>query len=251
MKTIICKNCDSKFEGTYCPNCSQSINANSRLTIKGIVTDFIDTTFSLDNGFIYTLWNLLKKPGDVARRFIEGKRKQYTNPVKYLFVATAFQALIEYLFMHEEEGVPYKSFSFLSDALNQNMHMWNESLTLNYPILFGIVNLLFWPIPLFFLFRKIKYNYPELIVAMMYFYGTIVILIEVMVIIYNPIANRNISIELVALVGTVYSIFAFLNFYKKREISWRIPRVIFSIIILTLFRMFVCPFFLAWFFPIQ
>lgn len=84
----------------------------------------------------------------------------------------------------------------------------------------------------------------------MYFYGTIVILIEVMVILYNPITNRNIPIELVALLSTVYTIFALLKFYKKGGISWRIPRIIFATIILAIFRMFILPFFLAWFFPI-
>ena len=251
MKTIICKNCDSKFEGIYCPNCSQSIRANSRLTIKSIITDFIDTSFSLDKGFIHTLWKLLKQPGYVARSFIEGKRKQFTNPIKYLFVVTAFQALIEYLFMHKEQGIPFKEFSFLSDSLNQNMHLWNESLTLNYPILFGIVNLLFWPIPLYFLFRKLKYNYSELIIAMMYFYGTIVVLIELMVIIYNPIANKNIPIELVSLLATIYMLYTLLNFYKKGSISWRIPRIILAMGLLFAFRIFLLPFFLAWFFPMQ
>lgn len=251
MKRIICKNCDFPFEGAYCPICAQSIKANDRLTIKNIVSDFFDTVFNFDKGFFYTFWSLLKQPGVVARSFIQGKRKRFTNPVKYLIIATAIQALFEYIFMYEEQGVPFTNYSFLSNSMNQNMHLWNESMTLNYPILFGIINLLFWPIPLYFLFKKLKYNFSELIVSMMYFYGTIVILIELMVMIYTPITKRNIPIELVSLLATIYLTYAFLNFYRKDTISWRIPRIAVVLIILLAFRMFILPFSLAWLFPLN
>ena len=70
----------------------------------------------------------------------------------------AIQALSESIIMFEEQGIPFMSFAFLSDELNQNMHLWNQSLTLDFPILFGIINLLFWPIPFYFLFKKLKHN---------------------------------------------------------------------------------------------
>lgn len=251
LKTIICKNCDYEFNGKYCSNCSQSAKANSRLTFKSTISDFFDTVFNLDKGFIYTFWNLLKQPGFVTRRFINGRRRNFTNPTKYLIIATAIQALGEYLIMFEEQGVPFRVFSFLSAELNQNMHSWNETLTLDYPILFGILNLAVWPIPFYFLFRKLKNNIPELIAVMMYFYGTIVILIQVMALIHNPITGKNIPIELVSLLATVYMLYALFSFYKKGSISWRIPRIIIAMLFLLTFRLFILPFILAYFFPLN
>ena len=249
LETIDCKNCNTQFEGNYCPNCSQSVEGNSRLEYKQIVTDFMDTVFNLDKGFFYTVWNLLKRPGFVAQSFIDGKRKMFTNPVKFFIIATAIQALIEYLFMYKEEGVPYTSFSFLSEGMNQNMHLWNEALTLDYPILAGVVNLLIWPLPLYFLFRKLDYNFTELIASMLYFYGTIVILIEAMVVFYIPIMKKNIPIAFVSLLGTCYMIYSFSSFFRKGSISWRIPRIIISLLCLFVFRMFLFSFLLAWLFP--
>lgn len=247
---MICKNCDFEFNGKYCPNCSQSAKANSRLTFKNITSDFLDTVFNLDKGFIFTFWNLLKQPGFVTRSFIDGKRKNFTNPTKYIILATAIQALGEYLFMFEEQGVPFTKFFFLSSELNENMHLWNETMTLDYPILFGIINLLVWPIPLYFLFKKLKNNIPEIISAMMYFYGTIVILIQVMALVYTPTTGKNLPIELVSFLATIYMLYGLLSFYKKGSISWRIPRIIVAMLFLLVYRLFILPLSLAYFYPI-
>jgi hypothetical protein len=248
---MICKNCDFDFNGKYCPNCSQSAKANSRLTFKNIIGDFLDTVFNLDKGFIYTFWNLLKKPGFVTRSFINGKRKNFTNPAKYLIITTAIQALSEYIIMYEDQGVPFTRFFFLPSEINESMHLWNETLTLNYPILFGIINLMVWPIPLYFLFKKLKNNIPELIATMMYFYGTIVILIQIMAFVYVPTAGKNLPIELVSLLATIYMLYGLMSFYKKGSISWRIPRIIIAMMFLLAFRLFILPFMLAFFFPLN
>ena len=248
---MICKNCDYEFHGKYCPNCSQSVKANSRLTFKNIIADFFDTVFNLDRGFFFTFWNLLKQPVFIIQGFINGKRKRFTNPVKYLIITTAIQALSESIIMFEEQGIPFTSFSFLSNELNQNMHLWNQSLTLDYPILFGIINLLVWPIPFYFLFKKLKHNIPELIAVMIYIYGTVVILIQIMAFIHNPLTGKNMSIELVSFMATVYMIYVLLKFYRRGSISWRIPRIIIAMIFLFVFRMFILPFSLAYFFPLN
>ena len=246
---MICKNCNFEFNGTYCSNCSQSAKANKRLTFKSIIADFLDTVFNLDKGFLYTFWNLLKRPGFVTRSFINGKRKNFTNPTKYLIIATAIQALGEYMFLYEEEGIPFRTFSFLPPELNHSMESWNEILTLDYPIIFGIINLMVWPIPFYFLFKKLKNNLPELIATMMYFYSTIVILIIIITTIHNPIKGKNLPIELVSFVATVYMLYGLFSFYQKGGISWRIPRIIVAMLFLFVFRMFILPFSLAYFFP--
>ena len=251
LKTIICKNCGFEFIGSYCPNCSQSVKANSRLTFKNIIKDFFDTVFNLDKGFFFTFWNLLKQPEFIVQGFISGKRKRFTNPVKYLIIATAIQALSESIIMFKEQGIPFTSFTFLSNELNQNMHLWNQSLTLDYPILFGIINLLFWPIPFYFLFKKLKHNIPELIAVMMYIYGTIVILIQIIAFIHNPLTGKNMPIELVSLLATGYMIYVLLKFYKRGSISWRIPRIIIAMIFLFVFRIFILPFSMAYLFPLN
>ena len=251
MKTIICKNCDSQFDGTYCPNCAQSIKANSRLTFKSIISDFFDNIFNLDKGFFYTFWNLIRRPGFVVQSFIDGKRKRFTNPVKFFIIATASQALFEYFFMQKEQGIPFTNFSFLSNEMNQSMHLWNQILTLGNPILFGIIKILIWPLPLYFLFKRLNYNLAELITGMMYFFSTVVILLMLITVIHNPITKNNLSMELVIIIATSYMIYALLKFYKNASMAWRLTRIIIALLILVTFRIFIVPFSLSLIFPLN
>lgn len=251
METILCKNCDTSFTGRYCPNCTQSVEANSRLSFKQVVLDFFDTIFNLDKGFFYTIWNLLKRPGFVAQSFIDGKRKRFTNPVKYFIISTAAQALTLYFFAPEEQNIPSMHFPFLSIEMNENIHLWNQLLSLNYPILIGLINLVFWAVLLYFLFRKLKYNLTELLAILMYFYGTVFLILYMISMIYTPLSQKNVPIELVSFLGAGYMIYAFLNFYKKGSISWRIPRIILVLLALFVFRFFILLFPFAWFFPIN
>lgn len=251
VKKSTCKNCDTQFDGSYCPNCAQSINANHRLTFKSISFDFVDAIFNLDKGILYTSWNLLRRPGFVAQSFLDGKRKRFTNPIKLFIIATAFQALFVYFFMDQEKGIPYTDFSFLSSEMNQSMHLWNQILAVDYPIFIGIVHVLIWPLPLYFLFKSLNYNYAELVTVMMYFYSTVVILIMLFTVIHNPITKTNLSMELVIGVATTYMLYALISFYNHVTMVKRFTLIVFAFLILSTFRVFILPLSLSWFFPLN
>ena len=96
QEELECKNCHQVFAGYYCPSCGQRTIANYRLSWKDVFSDFIDNVFNLDKGFLFTLWNVLIRPGKVGRAFINGERKKYTSPIRYLIIAVAVQALFDY-----------------------------------------------------------------------------------------------------------------------------------------------------------
>ncbi|RNC89767.1 MAG: DUF3667 domain-containing protein [Allomuricauda sp.] len=245
MKKIHCKNCDASFEGNYCPSCSQSVGANSRLDLKTIVRDFLENAFNLDKGFVFTFFSLLKNPGFVANSYINGKRKKFTNPIKYLIIATAIQIVLIYVLYYEEEGLSFINYAFLSDETNQQIRLWNEILTLEYPLTYNLILLLFFPLPFFFLFRKLRYNYIELLIAMIYFYGTILILIQLIALIYNPMMGRNITFEIINAIGLAYFLFGLLTFYPRKSVSFRIPKILFSLAALVLLRFLIIPYLLS------
>lgn len=251
METIICKNCDTQIDGSYCPNCSQSKKANSRLTFKSIISDFFETIFNFDKGFFYTIWNLILHPGFVVNSFIDGKRKRFTNPVKFFIIAKAIQALFDYFFMKKEHGIPFTNFSFISNEMNQSMRLWNQILLLEYPISFGFIQILIWPIPLYFLFKRSKYNLAELITGIMYFLSTVVILIMIISMIHNPITKTNLSMELVMIIGVFYMVYALIRFYETVSLVSRLIRIIIAFLILFTFRVFIIPYSLSWFFPLS
>lgn len=241
MTTITCKNCDFEFEGKFCPNCSQSQHANHRLNPKEVVSEFIDTIFNFDKGLWYTFWNLLKQPHFVAQSFIEGKRKRFTNPVKYFVISTIIQALFAYLFLGDSTDIPTVEFPFLSQATNQSIKYWGELMTFEYPIILGVISALVWTVLIYILFKKSKYNFTELLVSSLYFYGTIFILINLISVVYKPFTHENIPMGLVSLTGFAYMTFAYFNFFKRVRPLWRLIKIIIVFFGLFIFRMLIFP----------
>ena len=91
-KSNHCLNCGSKFdEGyNYCPNCGQENNHN-RASFSTLIVDFFHNYFSFDSKFSNSLLPFFFQPGYLTKKFIEGKRASFVNPVRlYLIISLVF-----------------------------------------------------------------------------------------------------------------------------------------------------------------
>ncbi len=93
---VTCKNCGRTYEGNYCPDCGQKKNHGS-LYLKVIVKNFIDKYWDLDAPFFRTVRELFVGPAPMIRRYIRGKRKRYSNPIRYFIVALGLYFVIKNL----------------------------------------------------------------------------------------------------------------------------------------------------------
>lgn len=89
----LCKNCETNFEGNFCPECGQSAGVK-HITFKDTLADFSDTIFSIDAPLFYTMLSLFKNPGRMLREFLAGKRKTYYKPVAFFVLMTIFYLII-------------------------------------------------------------------------------------------------------------------------------------------------------------
>lgn len=92
-----CKNCDKQHEEgfEFCPHCGQKTNED--LTIGVLFYNTISNYFSFDARFFKSFIPLMFKPGDLAKRFIEGKRLLYLHPAQmYLFISVVFFFIISF-----------------------------------------------------------------------------------------------------------------------------------------------------------
>tara|TARA_R110000868_G_scaffold162329_11_gene393479 strand:- start:2186 stop:3277 length:1092 start_codon:yes stop_codon:yes gene_type:complete len=88
-----CANCDAPLDGPFCAACGQA-EADLRQPILSLVTDFLDGAFAWDGRFLTTLRGLYMRPGGVARDYVDGKRMQFSPPMRiYLIMTLAFFAL--------------------------------------------------------------------------------------------------------------------------------------------------------------
>lgn len=75
----ICLNCNNATADNYCSTCSQSVSTH-RFSLPHIFNhDLIHGIFHIDKGFFYTLRELVVRPGDSIREYVEGKRVKHFN----------------------------------------------------------------------------------------------------------------------------------------------------------------------------
>ena len=92
-----CQNCGEQFNGNYCPRCGQTIKVE-RITMKNLISTFFREFTDLEDGFLYTIFELFYRPGYMIRDYLQGKRAHYFKPFKLLIiVGTVFFILARIL----------------------------------------------------------------------------------------------------------------------------------------------------------
>lgn len=91
-----CLNCGARLTGEYCNECGQK-HIEGVITLGFLANWMIDAVTNADSRFFRTLKELITNPGDVARRYVHGCRRQYLNPARFFLVVVgtylAFLAL--------------------------------------------------------------------------------------------------------------------------------------------------------------
>lgn len=123
MKNINCENCETPLQGEFCHKCGQKdIDTNFGFfkLLGFLFTEFINW----DNKVLRTFKCLLFKPGFLSKKYHEGKRAAYMNPLKlYFFTSFFFFTLlfINYKSPQEKEVRIHKnSISKIDSATTNN-----------------------------------------------------------------------------------------------------------------------------------
>ena len=85
-----CLNCNAEVQGKYCHICGQE-NIFPRESAWHLVSHFFQDITHFDGKFFRTLGLLIRKPGFLSRKYMEGRRAGYLNPVRmYVFTSALF-----------------------------------------------------------------------------------------------------------------------------------------------------------------
>ena len=95
---IICKNCGNHFYLKFCNNCGQKSDTH-RITWKELFHHLPHAIFHLDEGFFYTIKQLIIRPGHALREYLLGKRKYFFNPFLMLILVTTLCTFL-YVYFH-------------------------------------------------------------------------------------------------------------------------------------------------------
>ena len=100
-ETCHCQNCGNSFTGNYCPYCSQK-RGLGRFTWDSVHKAILEPWGMHGRSMLYTIWQLLFRPGYLIRDYISGKRQVSFPPVKMLFIIAAIVAFIEHNIVSEK-----------------------------------------------------------------------------------------------------------------------------------------------------
>lgn len=92
-----CINCGYEFTGKFCPVCSQKAG-QGRIGWYSVRQGIMDIWGLGTRSLLYSIWQLLLRPGHFIGDYIDGKRQVSFPPVKMLFIVAVLYSMIYYWF---------------------------------------------------------------------------------------------------------------------------------------------------------
>ncbi len=204
-----CLNCDTKYDGNFCPECGQKSSVK-QITLSFLISDFFSRFMDIDKGMLYNLNNITIAPKDTILNYLEGKRKNVFNPVSYAIVAVTIYLIIQSLFKIKTIEVP----NIIGDG---KLH---ETSSLSYEAgkLVGTYLKFFWLLNIIFLslFTRIffkRFNFLEhltincFLVGHATLFGIITLFITEIQIVFNPLVFAYLLFLLIAVFKTKGDLF--------------------------------------------
>lgn len=209
-----CKNCGNIITDKYCSRCGQEM-ITGRLTTGWLVKKFAETITHADHGIIRIIKELSFHPARISHEYIEGRRKKYFSPVKYLVVVVSLSAiLVAYL---EMSRVPFEPSFAASSEIDDlvEYRYFNHNYYKYY---------LFLSIPLaalisYLVFRNSGFSYAENLVLNTYILSQVVLLHTVLIIplvIYSS-SFDDLIIFFYMILAALYLFWSYFTFFKGKK----------------------------------
>lgn len=203
----VCKKCDSEFESNYCPNCGHP-QVIERINGRYILSE-IASVLNFQKGILYTIKELLKRPGQSIRTFISEDRNRLVKPIMFILITSLIYTILLSIF-HFEDG--YLSYSGDKESTTLKIFKWVQG---NYGYS-NIVMSIFIGLWLKILFRKYPFNFFEIIILLCFVMGVGMLIYSAFGIVQG-LTHINLM-QFGAFVGFVYTTYAVGQFFEKRKL---------------------------------
>jgi len=208
-----CKNCGAAASGKYCYNCGQPITTG-RLDSHYIIHEVQHSIFHVDRGILYTIKELLTRPGNTLREYLSGKRISHFKPFAFVIMLGTIYGFICYFFKVYPEEAITPSYANNADAAHYSQ--------LTFDWMYGHYSFVmlafipFYALGSYIVFRKAGYNYVEFLVINSYITGIqILILITTFIIYYLTLSKWAVLFSFS--VGYLYHIWAYIQLFDDKS----------------------------------
>lgn len=203
-----CKNCNAEVHQNYCANCGQPVILK-RIDGKYILHE-LEQILNFDRGILFTILELLIRPGENIRTFISENRSRLVKPVIFIIVTSLIYSLINQ-FLHIEDG--YVQFEETELSTTGIIFQWVQDHYGYANIIMGIF-IAFWT-KLFF--RKYNYNFFEILILLCFVMGVGMLIYSIFAI-FQGLTDFDLM-QIAGIVGFVYAAWAIGQFFDKSKFS--------------------------------
>lgn len=201
-----CKKCNSEVDGNFCRNCGQATKVK-RIDCKYIINE-IGSIILFERGILFTIKELLIRPGKNVNIFISENRNRLIKPILFIIVTSLVYSLINHFFHLEDDYVKYNE---IGQSATGYIFSWVQDYYGYANIIMGLF-IAFW-IKLFF--RKYDCNFFEILILLCFVMGIGMLIYSVFALIQGLT-----SIDLMQFAGIVsfiYSAWAIGQFFDKSK----------------------------------
>lgn len=180
---VTCKNCETVFEGKYCPNCAQKANTH-RFTMKHFLHEAFHALTHTDRGALFLVKEMFLRPGVTLKAYLAGKRKRYFNPITFFFIVTAIQITIATkldffgAFFESMQQIMSSLAAQTGETVDTNSIQESGETVALISEYSRVANFIFIPLLSLFswaFFRKSRYNYTENLILNVAIYGQLAV----------------------------------------------------------------------------
>jgi hypothetical protein len=157
-----CKLCKNELCGNFCSKCGQPRKLK-RINSSYIISE-IGSVLNFEKGILYTIKELLKRPGKNIQTFISEDRNRLVKPIIFLIVCSLIYTVTQQI-LHFEDA--YINFVGPEKSATTKIFIWIQSNYGNANILMAII-IAFW---IKLLFRKYPYNLFEILILLCFLMG--------------------------------------------------------------------------------
>ncbi len=192
----------------FCSNCKQNIKPK-RIDGHYILHE-IEHVLHFDRGILYTIRELLIRPGENIRNFISENRSRLVKPVLFIIVTSLIYTIISHFF-HIEEG--YIKIDAAKGMQLNTINHWVQSH-------YGYSNIIMGGFIAFWLkifFKKYDYNFFEILILLCFILGMEMLMFSVFAIFEG--VTKYPLMQIAAVIVFVYFSWAVGQFFDKSRIA--------------------------------
>jgi Protein of unknown function (DUF3667) len=157
-----CKNCNKPIPENFCTNCGQA--SKLKRIDSHYVKHEIEHLLHFEKGILFTIKELLLRPGQNIREFISENRNRLVKPIIFIILTSLVYTLVTHFF-HIEDG--YIKYEDTKATATTHIFKWIQDHYGYANIIMGIFIALWTKI----FFRKYKYNFFEILILLCFVIG--------------------------------------------------------------------------------